>query len=274
MKNELLTIGPVTVYGYGLMIAIGVLAAYFLGEFRAKRRKWDYDIVFGVTMWAMIGGVLGAKLLYIITDIKNIIANPSILLDFGNGLVIYGGLICGVLSVIVYCKIKKVYIPQWFDVLIPSVPLGQAFGRLGCFMAGCCYGAETDSWFSVVFKNSDFAPNHVHLYPTQLMSSAGNFIHFILLMYVMPRFFKKPGQVVSSYMIFYSIGRFVIEFFRGDEVRGQIGPFSTSQFISIFILLGGIALFTFFTIKNYPVMDLTVKPAEKEEKTEEVKEEN
>lgn len=268
MKNELLTIGNVTIYGYGLMIAIGVLSAYFLGEFRAKKRKWDDDVVFGITVWAMIGGILGAKLLYIIIDIKRIIADPKILLDFRNGFVVYGGLVLGVLAVIAYCKVKKVYIPQWFDVLIPSVPLGQAFGRLGCFMAGCCYGAETDSWFSIVFKDSDFAPNHVHLYPTQLMSSAANFIHCILLMFVLPRFFKKPGQVASFYMIFYSIGRFVIEMFRGDGERGEIGFLSTSQFISIFILLGGIALFTFFTIKNYPIKDLTVKPKEevKEEK--------
>ncbi len=270
MKNDLFSIGPFTVHGYGLMIAIGVLAAYFLGEYRAKKRKWDDDVVFGITIWAMVGGILGAKLLYIITDIKNIIANPSILLDFGNGLVVYGGLVLGVLCVIAYCKVKKVYIPQWFDVLIPSVPLGQAFGRLGCFLSGCCYGAETDGPFYIVFNHSDFAPNNVHLYPTQLMSSAANFIHFLLLMFVMPRICKRPGQVVSSYMIFYSIGRFVIEIFRGDAERGSIGPFSTSQFISLFILLGGIALFTFFTVKNYPLKDLTVKKAE--EVKEDVKE--
>ena len=257
MKNDLFSIGPFTVHGYGLMIALGLLAAYLLGDARAKRRKWDDDIVFGIAVWSAVGGVLGAKLLYILTDIKNIIADPSMLLDLSNGFVVYGGFIGGVIADVIYCRVKKVFVPQWFDVLIPSVPLAQAFGRLGCFMSGCCYGKETDGWLSITFTDSDFAPNNVALYPTQLMSSAANFIHFFLLLYVIPRFFKKPGQTFSFYLIFYSIGRFFMEMFRGDMERGEIGPFSTSQFISIFMLAGGIALLVFFTVRNYPVRDMT-----------------
>ena len=119
--------------------------------------------------------------------------------------------------------------------------LAQGFGRIGCFLAGCCYGKETESVFSVIFQNSEYAPNHVALIPTQLYSSGLDFLHFLLLLLI-ARNKKEDGQVTACYLIFYSIGRFVIEFFRGDIIRGSVGILSTSQFISIFTGIAGIVL--------------------------------
>ena len=116
---------------------------------------------------------------------------------------------------------------------MPSVALAQGFGRIGCFLAGCCYGRETDSIFSVTFRNSDFAPNHVALIPTQIYSSLLDFLHCLVLLMIAGKQ-KKDGQVAACYLIFYSLGRFVLEFFRGDLVRGSVGVLSTSQFISLF----------------------------------------
>ena len=124
---------------------------------------------------------------------------------------------------------------------MPSVALAQGFGRIGCLLAGCCYGRETNSIFSITFQNSDFAPNHVALIPTQIYSSVLDFLHFGILLYI-ARHKKKDGQVAACYLIFYSIGRFVIEFFRGDIERGSVGVLSTSQFISIFTTVAGIIL--------------------------------
>lgn len=242
MKNELFAIGPIVVYGYGLMIAIGILAAYFVGEYRAKRKGLDADHIFNFVIWCVIGGFLGSKLLYSLTNIKNIIANPSLLLDFQNGWVVYGGIIGGIFSAIIYCRIKKLKFLPYFDLLIPSVALAQGFGRVGCLLAGCCYGHETNSPIGIVFHTSAYAPNNISLVPTQIISSGLNFLHFFVLIWFAKRK-KADGQVGAVYLILYSIGRFILEYYRGDLIRGSVGALSTSQFISIFTVIAGVVLF-------------------------------
>ena len=241
MKNELFSIGPITIYGYGLMIAIGVLAAYFSATYRSKKYALDPDKVFYVTVWAVIGGFGGAKLLYLITQLPAILKDPSLLKDARNGFVVYGGIIGGILVGWLYCRIKKLKFLEYFDLMMPSIALAQGFGRIGCFLAGCCYGKETSGPLAVTFTNSDFAPNNVALIPTQIYSGFLDFAHFLLLLYV-AKHKKADGQVAACYLIFYSIGRFVIEFFRGDIERGSVGVLSTSQFISIFTTVAGIIL--------------------------------
>ena len=242
MKNELLTIGPLTVYGYGAMIALGVIAAWVVTELRAKKLRLSSDHVFALALWGLLGGLLCAKLLYWITEWKSIMADPGFILDtLSDGFVVYGGILGGILAGWIYCKSKKVNFWKYFDLVMPSVALAQGFGRIGCFLAGCCYGRETDSVLSVTFQNSDFAPNHVALIPTQIYSSVLDFLHFALLLYI-ARHKKSDGQVAAFYLIFYSIGRFALEFFRGDLIRGSVGSLSTSQFISLFILAAGMLI--------------------------------
>lgn len=243
MKSELFTIGPVTVYGYGLMIAIGVLAAYLVAEYRAKKLNLNDKLVFSLTMWCLVGGLLGAKVLFFLTQIKEIIENPEVLLSVKDGFVVYGGILGGILAGFLYCKKEELNFLKYFDLVMPSIALAQGFGRIGCFLAGCCYGMETDSCIGVVFHDSVHAPNGVSLLPTQLISSGLNFIHFLVLIFLAKRV-KKDGLIAGFYLVFYSIGRFIIEFFRGDLERGNIGNLSTSQFISLFIfLIGCIILF-------------------------------
>ena len=124
MKNELLKIGPFTVYGYGLMIAVGILAAYFTGERRAKKRGLPYEYVFNLVVWCVLGGFLGAKILYWITEWKSIVANPGFLGDtLTDGFVVFGGIIGGILTAYVYCRIKNLDFLRFFDTLMPSVAL-------------------------------------------------------------------------------------------------------------------------------------------------------
>lgn len=241
MKNELFHIGPVTVYGYGLMIAIGVIMAYVTAEYRGKKKGINPDILFTFTIWSLLGGILGAKVLYVLTDLKGIIANPKSLLDIGNGFVVYGGIIGGIITAWVFCRVKKLDHWQYFDLALPSVALAQGFGRIGCFLAGCCYGQETHSAFGITFHDSAYAPNGISLVPTQLISSGLNFLHFAVLIWI-GRKYKKGGVVTACYLIFYSVGRFVLEMFRGDLERGSVGSLSTSQFISLFIVAVGIVL--------------------------------
>ncbi|RDU22644.1 prolipoprotein diacylglyceryl transferase [Anaerosacchariphilus polymeriproducens] len=238
MKNELFTIGPITVYGYGLMIAIGIVAAYMTAEYRAKKLNLKYQLIISLTMWCLVGGILGAKILYYLTEIKEIINNPKILLDVSDGFVVYGGIIGGILAGFLFCKKEKLTFLKYFDLVMPSIALAQGFGRIGCFLAGCCYGVETKCPIGVVFHNSLHAPNGIPLIPTQVISSALNFLHFLVLI-ILAKYVKKDGMIAGFYLIFYSVGRFVIEFFRGDLIRGSVGILSTSQFISIFIFLIG-----------------------------------
>jgi phosphatidylglycerol---prolipoprotein diacylglyceryl transferase len=240
MYNDLFKIGPLTVHGYGLMIGIGVLCALLVASNRAKKRGLDADLVYGLGIVALVFGFVGAKLLYCLVEFKSLMANPVQILS-GSGFVIYGGIIGGVLAAMIYCKVKNVRFLQYFDLTAPSIALAQGFGRIGCFLAGCCYGAETDSCIGIAFHNSAIAPNGVKLIPTQLFSSAGDFIiAFILILYAKKA--RSTGKVGALYLVLYSAGRFFIEFFR-DDYRGSIGALSTSQFIALFTLAIGLAAF-------------------------------
>lgn len=248
MRDVLFKIGPISIHSYGLFIAIGVLFAFIVGMYRAKRKGLDSEFVFDVGFYSGIMGIVCTRLLFYIVEIPAIIKDPSILWDFQYGYVVYGGIIGGVLTGLFYCKKKKKRFMDYFDIVMPSIVLAQAFGRIGCFMTGCCYGKQTESAFSIVYHNSQMAPNEVKLLPTQLMSSAGDFlIYFILILYAKRS--KKSGQVGAMYLILYSIGRFFIEFFR-DDYRGSIGFLSTSQAISILIVLVGVILFVIATPKT------------------------
>ena len=244
MHNELFSIGPFTVYGYGLMIAIGIFSAYCLAEYRARRLGLDDERVFGLTIWAVVGGILGGKILFYLTILLQIAADPSLLYrDLMEGFVIYGALIGGFLGIVLYCRRWRIHVLSYLDLALPSVALAQGFGRIGCLLAGCCYGQETDSAFCIVFQNSAYAPNGVPLVPTQIISSVLNFLHFGLLILFAKKWKKGEGQVTGLYFALYSAGRFVLEFFRGDLERGNVGALSTSQFIAIFAFLFGAALF-------------------------------
>lgn len=241
MFPELLKIGNITIYTYGFMIAIGIAAALVMSVYRGKRRGYDEPIIIDLAFYAVIGGIIGAKLLYLITEAGTLIKSPASIVNMiTNGFVVYGAILGGIISAYIYCRIKGLTFIKYFDLLVPSLALAQGFGRIGCLSAGCCYGRETASRLGIVFKNSLYAPNGVRLYPTQIISSIGDFaIAGILLLFASKN--KKDGQVAGLYLILYSIGRFLVEFLR-DDPRGSVGILSTSQFICIFIFIGGIVL--------------------------------
>ena len=240
MKTDLFSIGSFTVHGYGLMIGIGFILAMLLAEYRAKKLGLREESIIDITIIAGVSGFLGAKLLYIIVEFDTFIKDPKAVLG-SAGFVVYGGIIAGVLCCMLYCRIKKVSFIEYFDLVMPAVALAQGFGRIGCFFAGCCYGKATDSWFGITFTHSDYAPNGVKLIPTQLISSAGDFMICLMLLAYAKRKPRK-GRVASLYLMFYGIGRFGVEFLRSDY-RGSVGFLSTSQFISIGIVAAGIILY-------------------------------
>ena len=145
-----------------------------------------------------------------------------------------------------YCRRKKWNIIEMIDITVPGLAIAQGFGRIGCFLAGCCYGEETTSPLGVVFPENSLAPSGIHIHPTQIYSSIFDFLlGFILLYYSKKE--RKNGKVMGLYLIIYSIGRFLVEFLR-DDSRGNVGVLSTSQFIAIFTLVLGIIIFNNYRI--------------------------
>lgn len=239
MKNILFSIGPVTIYGYGLMIGIGVFFCILMGMYRAKKYGYSEEAVIDIAIAGLLFGFVGAKLLYVIVEWKTFLADPVSVLGT-EGFVVYGGITAGVLAGLVYCKRKKLVFLEYFDLVAPCIALAQGFGRIGCFLAGCCYGRETTSALGVVFPEGSIAPAGVKLLPTQLFSSAGDFVIMAILLWHYKRR-KHVGDTGYVYMLLYGVGRFVIEMFRSDN-RGAVGRLSTSQFISVFIVAAAVLL--------------------------------
>lgn len=269
MRSVLFSIGKLNVPGYGFMIGIGFIVALLVGEYRAKKKGLNQESVIDMAIIAILCGFLGAKLLYVIVNFQEFIEAPGSVLGRA-GFVVYGGIIAGVLCCLLYCHIKKLSFLQYFDLIIPEVAIAQGFGRIGCFLAGCCYGRHTDSAFGVIFPEGSLAPAGVKLIPTQLISAAGDILFAVILIVISDVVFKSvvygnsrndaessektasrskkfghvAGDIGCLYLWMYGVGRFLIEFLR-DDYRGAVGALSTSQFISLFIVLGGIVLFVF-----------------------------
>ena len=236
---------------YGLLGFTGIVVAICFGVFYFSK---FYDIkkedIFYASMFAIIGIGIGAKLLYIITIIPDLIRNINVL-DWKTliprllqgGFVFYGGLIGGVIGLYVYSKSFKISFNKICMILIPVVPIFHSIGRIGCLLAGCCYGMEYHGFGSIIFYNSDLAPIGVPLFPMQIVESICNLIIFIIILLTYKRF-KGTYKTIALYSVLYSVVRFFLEFYRGDAARGII-VLSTSQWISIALFIVGIALFIY-----------------------------
>lgn len=242
MHPVLLKLGRITIYSYGLMMALAIISGILIALYRGKKRGTSPEVITDISFYGVIGGIVGAKLFYIIISAPYVFRNPEKIFEvLSSGFVVYGSIIGGVLAGYIYCRKKKLNFFEKFDIIAPSLAFAQGVGRIGCFLAGCCYGRETDCELGVVFKNSLYAPNGVRLIPTQLISSAGDFLIAAVLM-IYARKKRMDGRVAGLYLILYSIGRFLVEFLRNDP-RGNIYFLSSSQFICIFVLIGGIIIF-------------------------------
>lgn len=241
MYNDWLKIGPVTIHGYGVMIAIGILAAFWLSERLAKKHGLDADKTDSMVFFVIIFGYACSKLLYTLTVFDQFLADPLSVLG-SSGWVVYGGVLGGILGGFLYCRHQGWDFRHYFNVLIPCVALAQGFGRIGCFFAGCCYGIGTDSVLGVTFPVESLCPVGHPVIPTQLIMSAGDFVIFAVLMHNLEKG-KHPENTSALYLMLYSAGRFAVEFIRGDINRGFVGILSTSQFIAVFAFLFGLYLY-------------------------------
>lgn len=231
---------------YGLMIIIGLILAVVLAVYRAgKNPRVSRIDMFSGAMIVFIASIIGAKLLFLFTEFDFYCGNTELLFNnpmeyFKNiltsGLVFYGGFIGGAIGLIWYCHAFKLSIADYFDAAIPSLPLAHAFGRLGCFCAGCCYGMKSEK-FGIVFSNALTGVSSTEkVIPTQLIEAIFNLLLCAALL-VYAKKERRKGTHTGLYMVCYGVFRFIIEYLRDDEIRGSFLIFTTSQWISIMLII-------------------------------------
>lgn len=221
---------------YGLCAAMGILAAGTLALRRGKREGCDVNDLIALMACAAAGGLVGAKGLYILSSYGIDAAAASLARgDFsfiaGSGLVFYGGLLGGAASALVSSHFLGQSPEKLCKAIVPTVPLGHAFGRLGCFCAGCCYGLAYNGPLAV---QTPYAPGG-H-FPAQLMEAALNLLLSAILLHIARR--SKGLSLLRLYLVLYAVERFMLEYLRGDTIRGSVGVLSTSQLISVLVICG------------------------------------
>jgi len=235
---ELFSIGPVTVYSYGVLLAVSYLVGLRLAMWRAKRWGLEANRVLDLGIYIIIAALIGAKALLLVVDFDQFRQSPAELLSLArSGGVFYGGLIVAVLVAFWYIHRHGMAFWTTCDVFAPGIALGHVTGRLGCFAAGCCYGRPTTLPWGITFHNPLAAANvgtplGVSLHPTQLYEAGAELLILLLLLGTERRGKQFSGRTFWLYMLLYAVSRYIIEFYRGDP-RGEMLGMSTSQFISV-----------------------------------------
>lgn len=237
-------------------IFVSAIAIYLLN----RKQPLRMDQLPHIAVAAAFGLLLGAHLLYGVThlpDIRSALLEGRLPLSnfqeinaffsqYFGGMVYYGGLLGAIAGGYLYCRFTRLNLRRYTNALAPAIPLFHVFGRIGCFFSGCCYGISCSHGFTFTQSLLETA-NNVKRFPVQLLESFLEFFLFILLAFLLIKF-RNRYSLIRIYLFCYSIIRFLLEFLRGDEIRGFLGPFSTSQWISLIILV--FLLFEYFRKKR------------------------
>ena len=239
---------------YGICAAAGGIAAVLCATLLAKKKGYEFEDILLVMLSCGAGLFIGAHILFGITQLSGIISlfrsaseytflsfNAKLFGTYLGGMVFYGGFLGGMAGLAIHCRFNKyVTFKGMIDIYAVCIPLFHIFGRIGCFLAGCCYGIES-SWGFITYTNTiNPSVNGVVRFPVQLFEAGCNLIIFLVLLFLYKKD-KMENRLIFIYMIIYPVCRFILEFFRGDEIRGFIFGISTSQFISILLLIAAIA---------------------------------
>ena len=241
------------IHSYGVMAMVGFLAAILVARWRARRAGVSVDTATDVALWALFAGIIGSRVAYVLLYPQDIKTFADVFKIWEGGLVFYGGFIAATIVVLILLRIRNERILAMLDVLAPSLALGQAFGRIGCFLRGCCYGAPVrpGAWYGIVFPPDSVPycglspsemPVRPALFPTQILSALDLFVIFLIL----SLFFKRrraEGQVVALCFMLVSVERFIMEFYRGDTHAP--GHLSNAQWISIVAFFAGLGLMVY-----------------------------
>ncbi|OIO33555.1 MAG: prolipoprotein diacylglyceryl transferase [Candidatus Omnitrophica bacterium CG1_02_40_15] len=199
-------IGPFTIYSYGMMVAIAFLLGVFIAKLEAIRKNIKPDIVYDFSFYIIIGSIIGARIYYIFFfDLKEFLSDPvSIFKVWQGGLSIHGGILGGIIIGLIFSKIRKISFWKLADLISPSIILGQAIGRIGCFLNGCCFGMPMKPFYGM--------KNH----PTQIYELVLDFIGFLMLWNLRKKI-NFVGGLFLFYLMAYSVIRIIVSQFRADN---------------------------------------------------------
>ena len=225
-------IGPITIYSFGLMLAIAVILCSFLMSRDACKVGISQETIFDLVFWVILGGIVGARIFFILLNFSDFAADPKQIIMIANGgLAWQGGLVLGCLAGLIYARNKNLSLSMMVDLAAPYLALGQAIGRIGCFLNGCCYGRPV-AWGIYFPVHGD------HLHPTQLYDTVMLLGVFFVLKYLQ-RTSDRRGEIFSMYLMLASVERFINEFFRADHISTVMG-LSIFQWVSVAVfILGG-----------------------------------
>ncbi len=231
------------------MIALAFLAGLWTATLRARREKISSETIGDVTLWLMIGGIVGARAVYVTTYWHDEFAGGKISEIFAiwnGGLVYYGGLIGATVAGMIYIRWKKLPLWKITDALAPSIALGSVFGRIGCLLNGCCYGRFCTAPWAITFPEGHethavgMPATPVH--PTEIYDALLNFALYVFLAWLFRRK-KFDGQIFATYLILYAVCRSIVEYFRGDYPADHVhNGLTSAQLVSIPIFIAGLAL--------------------------------
>lgn len=271
----LLQIGPFVVRWYGLLIVSGVLAAAYIASIEAKRKKEDPEHVWNLVIWVLILGILGARLYHVLSSPAGAsrgftyyfiehpfteltlfgvaIPFPTALLIWEGGIGIFGAILGGILAIVIYSRRHQLNIWRWLDIVAPGMLLAQAIGRWGNYFNQELYGPPTTLPWGIIINNANqrIPPyNNLTLYPLEtttfhpvfLYESIWNLIGFALLMWIGRKYAAKllDGDLTSLYLVWYPVGRILVESLRPDA--WTLSGIPTAQIVSIVLLLVGLGL--------------------------------
>jgi len=250
-------------------MAIGFLAGWQVAVWLCRRTGQNPDPLTSLLTWLMVSAIIGARTAYVLEHWKSEFADaPLSVLRFDQGgLMFYGGFIAAALVLVAFARVMRLHLFAITDLVLTVVPLGHAFGRIGCFMHGCCFGKITHScigvafpkdspaWWEQAYASPPLIPQtaleSLPVIPTQLIESAANFVLFAVLFRLYPRRHRQLGFITGCYLLAYATLRFFVEYLRGDP-RLAVGPFSIGQTISLSIFLGGLLCLTYALKKKSP----------------------
>src|SRR5450432_525256 len=227
------------------MIALAFVFGLWTATRRARRENISSEAIADVTLWIMVGTILGARAAYVLTYWNDEFAGQPVSEIFAiwhGGLVFYGGLIGAIITGAIYLRWKKLPLWKTADVLAPSIALGYVFGRIGCLLNGCCYGSACDLPWAIHFpEGHETYPHGVH--PTQIYDSLLNLVLYLALAWLYRRK-KFDGQIFALYLMCYAVTRSVVETFRGDyDAAHRHGGLTPAHLVSIGIFAAGAVLY-------------------------------
>ncbi len=244
MHPILFKVGPITIYTYGVMVALGIFFGSLILMRLSDREKIERKKVADIAFWTVVSGFIGARAFFFIYNPQYLKPWWRILYFWQGGLVWYGGVLFGFFTALFLSIRFRVSPWKLADMSSIAGSVGLGFGRIGCTMAGCCYGKVCHSKLAIVFRNPhSAAPTGIPLCPTQPVSAAANFL-IALVLYLLYRKRGKPGTIAAAYLVLYGIFRFSVEFLRATP-KTVFGTLSNNQVISAIMVAAGIAIFLY-----------------------------